>query len=281
MSEVINAEGLWNVPEIGVELTVMGSVPAPMDDTLTLAEHAAGAEATGEELANAAAGVTDLEDALAGGLVKSTPQTLTQAQKVQVGKNIGLFELIYPVGSVYMTMENTSPATLFPGTVWTQIKGRFLLGAGSNTPGQTGGSASYNYTPVGTVGNTALTASQTGLPAHAHTHDIRIPDHTHDFRKIDVSTSTVRTAYGRFQPIGGGLPVNSMEGSGQPTSGYILGVMTYGSVGTPNTNPTCGGVIKESGDQGATEGHSHTFSGSGSIQIMPPYMIVYMWQRTQ
>ena len=40
-----------------------------------------------------------------------------------------LVELIYPVGSIYMSVNNTSPATLFGGT-WEQIKGRFLLGTG-------------------------------------------------------------------------------------------------------------------------------------------------------
>lgn len=41
-----------------------------------------------------------------------------------------LLNLIYPVGSIYMSVNSTSPATLFGGT-WEQIKGRFLLGTGS------------------------------------------------------------------------------------------------------------------------------------------------------
>lgn len=40
-----------------------------------------------------------------------------------------LGNLIYPVGSIYMSVNSTSPATLFGGT-WEQIKGRFLLGTG-------------------------------------------------------------------------------------------------------------------------------------------------------
>lgn len=41
-----------------------------------------------------------------------------------------VFNLIYPVGSIYMSVNSTSPATLFGGT-WERIQGRFLLGAGT------------------------------------------------------------------------------------------------------------------------------------------------------
>lgn len=46
---------------------------------------------------------------------------------------ISLFDLIYPVGAVYISMNNTSPATLFGGS-WTKVEGKFLLGASSSYP---------------------------------------------------------------------------------------------------------------------------------------------------
>ena len=46
---------------------------------------------------------------------------------------------IYPVGSIYMSVNATEPAKLFGGT-WERIKERFLLGAGdTHTAGSTGG----------------------------------------------------------------------------------------------------------------------------------------------
>ena len=36
---------------------------------------------------------------------------------------------VYPVGSIYISVDSTSPATLFGGT-WVQLKDRFLLGVG-------------------------------------------------------------------------------------------------------------------------------------------------------
>ena len=54
-------------------------------------------------------------------------------------------DLIYPVGSIYMSVNSTSPATLFGGT-WEQIKDTFLLGSGSYTLGATGGEATHTLT---------------------------------------------------------------------------------------------------------------------------------------
>lgn len=52
---------------------------------------------------------------------------------------------IYPVGSIYMSMNSTSPATLFGGS-WVQLKDRFLIGAGNTYyAGGQGGNASHNH----------------------------------------------------------------------------------------------------------------------------------------
>lgn len=53
---------------------------------------------------------------------------------------------IYPVGSIYMSVESTSPASLYGGT-WEQLKDRFLLSAGDTyTAGATGGEATHTLT---------------------------------------------------------------------------------------------------------------------------------------
>lgn len=62
---------------------------------------------------------------------------------VRSHKQQDLIDLIYPVGSIYMSVNATSPAALFGGT-WEQIQDRFLLAAGSTyDAGSTGGEATH------------------------------------------------------------------------------------------------------------------------------------------
>lgn len=57
-----------------------------------------------------------------------------------------ILEAVYPVGSIYMSVNSTSPATLFGGT-WQAIKGKFLLGQSSaHKAGTTGGEENHTLT---------------------------------------------------------------------------------------------------------------------------------------
>jgi hypothetical protein len=84
-----------------------------------------------------------------------------------------LVDLIYPVGSIYMSTNNASPQTFFGGT-WERIQDRFLLAAGSTyTAGGTGGSATHtltvnempNHDHVLKVATSTTTASDAALRA--------------------------------------------------------------------------------------------------------------------
>ena len=73
------------------------------------------------------------------------------------GKTASAFirDIVYPVGSIYMSVNSTSPATLFGGT-WERLQDRFLLAAGSAySAGSTGGASAVT-----------LTADQ--IPSHSH-----------------------------------------------------------------------------------------------------------------
>lgn len=69
---------------------------------------------------------------------------------------LGFLNSVYPVGSIYMSVNSASPATLFGGT-WVELQGRFLLGR----------SASYGNGSTGGAASVAISTAQ--MPSHGHT----------------------------------------------------------------------------------------------------------------
>lgn len=71
---------------------------------------------------------------------------MSAISKIKVGGTIYDIGSAYPVGSIYMSVNSTSPAELFGGT-WEQIKDTFLLACGDTyTAGSTGGEAQHKLT---------------------------------------------------------------------------------------------------------------------------------------
>lgn len=153
----------------------------------------------------------------------------------------------YPIGSIYMNINNVNPGTLFGGT-WEQIQDRFLLAAGSSyAGGSTGGAASHTHTSA----------------AHTHTtagHTLTInemPSHTHPIY-YDPNFCAVSTGN------------NNSWKQGLVNVGY-----PYGNYPTNQNQPYSGGGASHShGDTGST-----TPSNTGSSSNLPPYLTVYIWKR--
>lgn len=183
----------------------------------------------------------------------------TNVTAANVGNEISslksdLANKLYPVGSIYMSVNATNPAELFGGT-WEQIKGRFLLGAGPNDENTTDfwgpEWAGHINATAGELGGEALhTLSAAEMPSHAHTVRIWDPQGT----------------------------TGDAQGASAATYGATLITVPYGAT-TPLTwnNSTPKVASNGMGDSaGVTE-----FSGGGKQHNnMPPYLSVYMWKRT-
>ena len=70
-----------------------------------------------------------------------------------------LIEKVYPIGSIYMSINNINPNILFGFGEWEQIEDRFLLGAGPQFPAGTEG------------GEIEHTLTEVEMPAHDHEFD--------------------------------------------------------------------------------------------------------------
>lgn len=70
---------------------------------------------------------------------------MSTISKIKVGGTI--YDITnYPVGSIYLSVNDTSPAELFGGT-WERLKDCFLLAAGDTYPaGSAGGEAQHKLT---------------------------------------------------------------------------------------------------------------------------------------
>ena len=120
------------------------------------------------------------------------------------GKDI--IDLIYPVGSFYMSTESAPPQELFGGT-WEQIKGRFLWGVDdTDDPGSVGGEKTHT-----------LTINE--MPTHSHEPDgwVQVMSPGGDTGSLGVNGTKTgsyrdyadKQIY-RTSSVGGGQPHNNM-----------------------------------------------------------------------
>lgn len=184
----------------------------------------------------------------------------------------------YPVGSIYTSVNATSPATLFGG-VWERIGGRFLLGADSTyTAGSTGGEANHKLTTAEMPSHTHTGPNhQHSIGNHAHT----VPAHTHTASSSSAGAHTHAMYRWKYAAQTAGGNGYLAQGSSKDTSygmssaGAHTHTITVAS--KPAFNTSSNG---ETNTTWAGTGATGSAGSSGAHNNMPPYLSVYMWKRT-
>lgn len=113
------------------------------------------------------------------------------------GGSSPIADAIYPVGSIYMSVNSTNPQTLFGGT-WQRIQGRFLFAADSaHAAGTTGGEETHK-----------LTVEE--MPRHSHKYEgtFNISNSNGNYSAVGSSFTTPRTL--SVGNTGGDKPHNNM-----------------------------------------------------------------------
>lgn len=147
----------------------------------------------------------------------------------ELENNKATLEDCYPVGAIYVSTVSTNPKTLFGFGTWTQIKDRFLLGAGSSySAGSTGGAST-----------------------------------------VALSKTQVPKVSGLIAMHSQGVATNIHDVQGCFSSG-LTNDNKYRAGGTETTGaPSIGRINFDNGGTGAAHNN------------MPPYLTVYIFQRTE
>lgn len=116
--------------------------------------------------------------------------------------------LVYPVGSIYMSVNDVSPSTLFGGT-WEKIEDTFLLASGSTFAlGQTGGEATHKLT-INEMPIHKHTVKMSWAPNQSHNHSGGT--YAKSFAEgANPSDGTYDSTDDRISNAGGDQPHNNM-----------------------------------------------------------------------
>lgn len=182
-------------------------------------------------------------------------------------------DYLYPVGAIYTSVNPTSPQTLFGGT-WERIKGKFLLSADEDEHwvyiAKEG--SSYTFTESATI--------RYGITGKWKT------------KTVSAGTYTLNSSFFGGDPASGSAKHTEIliKTTGGSTSGEYYHKLTVPELASHNhlqyvgANSGSWGVRSDfTGDNRCSnypQGNTGNTGSDASHNNMPPYLAVYMWQRT-
>lgn len=179
---------------------------------------------------------------------------------------VGNVDTYYPIGSLYLSLSDKSPADLFGGKWELVASGKNLMGAGN---------AAY---PLGSDGGSyELVLAQNNLPNYdlivsdpGHVHEITDPGHSHGITDPGHGHSGGSTGYehSNVVPQAGAMDFTDIwaggsSGIGHSTTGISVNAATTGI--TVKESKT--GIAVNSGGRG------------DAISLLSPYLVVNIWKR--
>lgn len=175
--------------------------------------------------------------------------------------------LAWPIGSVFISVVSTSPATLLGGGTWAAFgAGRVLVGLDS---GQT------EFDVVEEVGGAKThTLTSAEMPSHTHVQDA----HTHTQNSHNHIQDSHNHTQNSFAP--------RIINSGTAGTVGVQGASAASNANASNSATTATNQAATATNQAATAVNQNATAtnqntgGGGAHNNLQPYIVVYMWKRT-
>ncbi|WP_270431923.1 phage tail spike protein [Anaerostipes hominis (ex Lee et al. 2021)] len=214
--------------------------------------------------------LTNIVQGMAGSVntaVNTANNAANTAEQVKVEMD-AVTNKLWPVGSIYISVNNANPASFFGGS-WTAFAtGRTIVGVDTSQ-------GEFNAVEK-SGGHKELQSHAHGLNNHVHSlnnHTHSVPNHVHTmqgagnhFHYLGINKSAVQKGTSYNKP-------NNFESGSTSYKSNTTGNHAH----TMNSSGTCttGG---NSGNTGGNSGNT-TSAGGGNAGNLQPYITVYMWKR--
>lgn len=198
--------------------------------------------------------------------VEQSKQGMADVQEKLAQLNSDLLEKVYPVGSIYVSVNNTNPGNIFGGTWERFANGRTLVGVDEND---------------GSFNGIKKIGGHKDLQNHSH----NMSSHTHVINLISGVQSVSHThgtgsSTCKYWPVTDESPGADSGDVGGTTYKYprVSGNATWSRItntGVQSVNHT----HNISGNTGTPSNNATAASGTGNAGNLPPYITVFIWLR--
>jgi hypothetical protein len=193
--------------------------------------------------------------------------------------NPGTGSEAFPVGSVFISVVSTNPATLLGYGTWSSF------GAGKVMVGLDSGDADFDTAEeVGGAKTKVISAhSGTAVAAHAsHTHTYsQVVNHTHTISVTDPGHTHAQRYHATATGAASGPTTVPDTSSSTPTNYALTTASATTGITASSANPA-GGVASGTTD-GPSASLTHTVtqpSDHTALNVVQPYIVCYFWKRT-
>lgn len=215
--------------------------------------------------------LTNIVQGMAGSVntaVNTANNAANTAEQVKVEMD-AVTNKLWPVGSIYISVNNANPASFFGGS-WTAFAtGRTIVGVDTSQ-------GEFNAVEK-SGGHKELQSHAHGLNNHVHSlnnHTHSVPNHVHTmqgagnhFHYLGINKSAVQKGTSYNKP-------NNFESGSTSYKSNTTGNHTH----TMNSSGSCTTGVNN-GNTGGNSGNT-TSAGGGNAGNLQPYITVYMWKRT-